>query len=78
MTELAVVYDILVLILKQKMEIMTIWNNEKNFIPKISLNTLWRVYNLLLEYKENIYFQKSKQDDYTIEMYSIKPISDVI
>lgn len=54
--EIETIHDILVLILKQKMEVITIWNNERNFIPNLTLSILWRIYNLLMVYNEDIYF----------------------
>ena len=53
--EIETIDDILILILKQKMEVMTIWNNERNFTPNLTVSTLWRIYNLLMVYKEEIY-----------------------
>lgn len=54
--EIETIDDILILILKQKMEVMTIWNNERNFTPNLTVSTLWRIFNLLMVYKEDIYF----------------------
>ncbi|KAL4465698.1 hypothetical protein ABPG72_012380 [Tetrahymena utriculariae] len=72
------VENVVRLIVQQKMEVLTIWNNESNFIPNLSIQTLWDIFNLMIVYKDEIYFPRSRNEEVVIEMYSIRQISDII
>ncbi|EAS05190.2 CnjB protein (macronuclear) [Tetrahymena thermophila SB210] len=76
--KLETVENVVRLVVQQKMEVMTIWNNESNFIPNISIQTLWDIFNLMINYKDEIYFPRSRNEEVVIEMYSIRQISDII
>ncbi|KAL4426649.1 hypothetical protein ABPG74_018727 [Tetrahymena malaccensis] len=76
--KLQTVENVVRLIVQQKMEVLTIWNNQSNFIPNLSIQTLWDIFNLMIVYKDEIYFPRSRNEEVVIEMYSIRQISDII